>query len=464
MTPKRWMLVVTELGSSTPLRQAVVEAGNWMAAIKEGRRAIGEVPAVPAGSSCQVSPDGKVTVHAPTERQTYLLYPEGSPAAAQLGAAAARGPAPAAPARERSKTMAYAPDTPASAPPAAPPRRPRPKTMAYIPAAELPKPPPAANREIAVGSPARAPRSPVVPPPAPRPRSTEAVRETRYELIFSRDEAPSEESPLHFRERAFAVAQGTSQSEAESIARAGLRSLQAGLAGAPKGQLLQVAVYDHRWSDEPIRPAMVALEWKDWRDELSVQYPLAEYASRMSAPAMTGAGSQRLDVRRRLGIAEASVEDLPFLSTPEEAIEFATRLVEELVPAPIVVGSLYDLGTDALHPCAERGTARRLGSGLPRGRGLLAVATDEPSQPLNVTNPQQDPRYDPAIDGALGIEPSCIMWVPLGYRGNLLGTLHLLSPEPGASFDADDEAVAHAVAERVAAFIQELHMRRSVSR
>ncbi len=469
VTSKRWMLVVTELGSSTPLRHAVVNAGNWMAAIKEGRHAMGEPAAVPAGSSCQVSPDGKVTVHAPTERQTYLLYPEGSAAAPQLGAMPDAAPAqPASPTRERSKTMAYVPDEPIPAPPAAPAgRRPRPKTMAYIPAADLPQVPLPTSREISVGAPAipEPPAPPAAgrgadaaPPAARRPEatSTEVVREAPFELISSRDEAPSDDSPLHYRERSFATAPGTSQAEAESIARAGLRSLQAELAGAPTGQLLHMAVYDHKWSGQPIRPAIVTLEWKDWRDELSVQYPLAEYASRMTSPALADAGSQHLDMRQRLRIAAESFEDMPFLRTPEEAVAFATRLLEELVPAPMIAGSLYDAAADALRICAERGTAGRLGSGLPRGRGLLAAATEAPDRALTVVDPRNDARFDASVDAALGIAPSCLMWVPLGQQGRLLGMLQLSSPAPGARFSAEDATVAYAVAERVAAFIHDL--------
>src|SRR5690606_11149694 len=133
VTSKRWTLVVTELGSSTPLRQTSVGAPNWMAAIKDGRAQLGEPAAVPSGSSCQVAPDGKVTVHAPLERQSYLLYPEGSAAAAELSRAPAPPPPAAAPAprRARAQTMAYIPDTPLAPPPQAAPAKPaRPKTMA----------------------------------------------------------------------------------------------------------------------------------------------------------------------------------------------------------------------------------------------------------------------------------------------------------------------------------------------
>jgi hypothetical protein len=460
------MLVVTELGSSTPLRQASVEAGNWMAAIKEGRKSMGEPAAVPAGSSCQVAPDGKVTVHAPLERRTYLLYPEGSAAAAQLGqAGAAPAPAPQPPPRrERPKTMAYVPESPivppgqAAPPPGAPAKRPRPKTIAYMPGSAQPEAP-SPSREIAIGVPGAAPARPSREPEPPpvEARAPAKSGTAPYELLMARDEGPSEENPLHYRERAFVVPRDTPPSEAEALARTKLKALQDERVESASGLFLHVTVYDHVWKGHPSRPAMVSLQWKDWRDELTVQYPLAEYASRMTAPPILDQGRHRLDVRQRFALANEAFDDISFLTTAEDAIVFATRLAEELVGAQVIAGSLYDMGSDELRICAERGTAGRLGAGLPRGRGLLAVAAGELDNVLASDQPKRDPRFDPSIDAAPGIDATGLLWVPLSHKGDLLGMLQLVNHVPDGVFSQEDAAVALGIAQRVSDFIHRLH-------
>jgi hypothetical protein len=465
------MLVVTELGSSTPLRQTSVDAGNWMAAIKEGRKAMGEPAAVPAGSSCQVAPDGKVTVHAPLERRTYVLYPEGSAPAGQGQTVAAAAPPPRK--RERPKTIAYVPETPIAAPPApaaAPPaKRPRPKTMAYMPGEALP-PIPTGSREIPIGVPGAQPKPAAPPAPEPAARAKPPIdrppgsaQAPGYKLLMARDEAPSEENPLYYRERAFGVAPGTSPSAAETLARTQLSALQEEPIEAAAGKFLNVTVYDHEWSGHPSRPAMVCLQWKDWRDELTVQYPLAEYASRITAPQILDEDRHRLDVRQRFALASEAFEDLPFLKTPEEAIVFATRLAEELVGAEVIAGSLYDMGTDELRICAERGTAGRLGTGLPRGRGLLGAATGELENVLAVDRPARDARFDPTVDGAPGVDVAGLLWVPLSHKGDLLGMLQLINQAPAGPFRQEDAALALGIAQRVSDFIHQLYRRDALS-
>ena len=50
------------------------------------------------------------------------------------------------------------------------------------------------------------------------------------------------------------------------------------LADRPRGKLIKLALFDHRWSGQPLRPPVLVLTWKDWRGEPELLKP-----SRVSA-------------------------------------------------------------------------------------------------------------------------------------------------------------------------------------
>src|SRR5690606_19049356 len=99
-----------------------------------------------------------------------------------------------------------------------------------------------------------------------------------------------------------------------------------------------------------------------------------------------------------------------------------------------------DMATDELRICAEHGTAGRLGTGLPRGRGLLSAATDELENVLAVDRPARDTRFDPVVDGAPGVDVTGLLWVPLSHKGDLLGMLQLIHQAPAGPFRQEDAA------------------------
>ncbi|RZO58285.1 MAG: hypothetical protein EVA89_19555, partial [Sandaracinaceae bacterium] len=84
-------------------------------------------------------------------------------------------------------------------------------------------------------------------------------------LLHARDEEPTKETPLCYRERTFVVPPGTTPPVAEAILMARFDELQHDLAERPKGKLVNMAVFDHRWEERPERPPLVTLQWKDWR-------------------------------------------------------------------------------------------------------------------------------------------------------------------------------------------------------
>jgi len=57
-----------------------VNAASWPAALQAGRAKIGESGGVPAGASCNVNPNGTVTIQDARERRRYQIVPTEVPA------------------------------------------------------------------------------------------------------------------------------------------------------------------------------------------------------------------------------------------------------------------------------------------------------------------------------------------------------------------------------------------------
>src|SRR5688572_3052396 len=68
-----WKLVVTPLNSVGDAREAVVDADNWLSALRLARKQLGEEGGVPAGASCVMSATGEVTILDAAQRRRYTL-------------------------------------------------------------------------------------------------------------------------------------------------------------------------------------------------------------------------------------------------------------------------------------------------------------------------------------------------------------------------------------------------------
>ncbi|UCH28220.1 MAG: hypothetical protein JSV06_07980, partial [Myxococcales bacterium] len=77
---KYWKVEISRLGASDPLFLGTVEAATWPAALMAGRANIGESGGVPAGASCNVNPNGTVTIQDARERRRYQIVPAKAPA------------------------------------------------------------------------------------------------------------------------------------------------------------------------------------------------------------------------------------------------------------------------------------------------------------------------------------------------------------------------------------------------
>jgi hypothetical protein len=117
-------------------------------------------------------------------------------------------------------------------------------------------------------------------PPAPRlpgglgPLSeAPAVQLPVFELVRERAEEPRADSPITYREVAYAVPAGTARSEIEALLHDRYQAVRAAIASRPAGKFVQLAVFDHVFQRRPERPPLATFVWKDWRGEPVQAFP-----------------------------------------------------------------------------------------------------------------------------------------------------------------------------------------------
>lgn len=332
----RWFVEVSRVGDSAPTERYCVDAKAWQAALQETRKLRGDGGPL-SKFSIELLDDGYRAVdpvqkirylvsQAPADAPLMMTPPNGAVLPASKPAAAAT-PVEAAVAAATPAVSAVASPAPSvvrsagslslssqSAPLvtsvlAATPAIPRPM-IARTPAAA---PPPIndavvvptltdAGRErlqvvppVAVAPPAVVPvvsappeqlRTPVPvvaadiwgdesEPSLPVASALAATPEppSGWKLLRKRAEDPTPQAPITYREEAYRVAPGMDRHGVESLLRERFSAVKAELASSPPGQLVQLAVFDHEFTDKPQRPPLGTLAWKDWRGEPVFGFP-----------------------------------------------------------------------------------------------------------------------------------------------------------------------------------------------
>ena len=397
VTTKKWRLLVTPLSGTTPLHRLEVEAPNWMGALREARKELGEDGGLPTGASCAVAPDGTVTILDSESRRKFVLTPGNLPAPQPPAAVSGNG---------QNKKR-------------------RPDTMGYE----------------------------AIPVPVPTSASSSSTKRPELELLFTRDEEPAAENPLTYRERAYLIPKGMNVSEAEACLRFSLAELQKQLTAVVRGKLVNLAAFDHRWIDQPERPPLVVLEWRDWRGEPAVDYPAAERSG-------SGLPARMHEPDDRLASVFEALHDFASLRTPAEALEFIVKLLETTVPAAAISGCLYDINTDELRFVAVTGPGADglRGTALRCNRGLFGVVARSEQSTLVVRDMSEAPNYDPSVDGRPGLAAENLVFRPVMHDGNLLGMLQLINRD-GGTFSAPDVHLVNYTADRLAEFLNEARAR-----
>ncbi len=417
MATKYWKVEISRLGASEPSFLGTVEAPTWPAALAAGRKQIGEEGGVPPGASCNVNPNGTVTIQDARGRVRYQLVPAKEPAAPP----------------GTKKPVAHALDS--KPPSGVAPARPR-----------SPAPP----RREAPGAPAPL-RSPSMPKLSSPPASTV---QNKVVLVASREESPTSSSPIHFRERLYGVPVPIQAGTAEKLATGLLRRVQDEIRGERGAKFIRIELYDHIWNEAPDYAPVVRVEWKDWSENIEIEFPLEEDTRLSEAPGLSSVPPPPTE--DRLAAAFEACHDLLFLKNRAEALEFAVHLVEELVPAQAAAAFLLDINTDQFRVVAARGAGarQRIGKALSSSSGLLEAASRLSEHTVLVlADAAADPRFDENIDGIPGLDVRALLYRPLIHRGRLFGVLQLANGLSGGMFTEADCEVVDYITQQLSTFV-----------
>lgn len=299
---------------------------------------------------------------------------------------------------------------------------------------------------------------------APEPSAPiAAVAGVRAQLLSERSDEPTAENPLTYRERTLVVPEDTPLNVCEQIIREELARVQLEIAESAPGKFINLALFDHPWSKRPLRRPLVTLQWKDWRGDPEVVFPprtpptmvppgmsippVANRVRRTSAPPA--------EQDERLANAFEACQDLFFLTSAAEGLEFVVRLIRETVPCEATTSALYDINTDEFRLVAldGPGAGERRGDAIPSNAGLIGAAAASIGVALVVDDVGADPRFDPGIDGRIGVEPRNMMLYALVHERRLLGMLQLVNRAGRDYFGRGDVNVVTYIGKQLTEFL-----------
>jgi hypothetical protein len=255
----RWFVEVSRVGESSTAEKYCVEAKQWQAALQDARKQRGDSGAL-SQFSIELLDDGYRAID-PSLKLRYMITHAPDDAALNDGSSAT--------------SIASASITPAASNPGAVPRLGSliPRPVALTPrASTAPR-----SQQLLV------PDDPVPPPPASfgapasgttgLPSTPTSVSLPRFELVRERVEEPRPDSPITYRELAFAVAPGATQAQVEALLYDRYQATRATIEDRPPGKFVQLAVFDHVFKRKPERGPLGTFAWKDWRGSPIVAFP-----------------------------------------------------------------------------------------------------------------------------------------------------------------------------------------------
>ncbi len=268
----RWLVEVTSLGKSDK-ESLFLDADSWQKALQAARAQRGD-NAPMSGFSIELLDDGCRAVD-PVSRVRYDVRkaPEEAPGArSQPPRPLSHPPPPAAAA-----TSAPRPPAPSTRPqPAAPARASAGALQAVHVAPQVSTQPPPGMVQVQVQAPP-APAIPVQPPPPALtpsvPPRADVAATVPSQIIFKREQDPTDAMPLAYREYVYAVPPATTEAMAETLLATQLEMVRASLERLPPGKLVNMAAFDVVFQGKPPVPPLVTLAWKDWRGAPVVSYP-----------------------------------------------------------------------------------------------------------------------------------------------------------------------------------------------
>ena len=271
----RWFVEISPLGQAQePGKRLCVEATQWQPALQKARTLNGEQGSL-GTFSIELLEEGYRAID-PVSRLGYVVRRAPDDAELSEGGVAAQAPAAAgeaaaatdgapeaqgkgAPAKTRGRTTTLIYDAPVLNPTAAAAAPAMPAVLAALAAPTAPTAP-----------------APAASPPGGAPRPAPAgLSLPRYEVLSRREQAPTDQNPLVYREIVLVVPPGTPEDATAALLLDRVDEVRRSLEGMHSGKLIRLAAFDHRFQGRPERQPVVTLTWKDWRPEGPVlAYPL----------------------------------------------------------------------------------------------------------------------------------------------------------------------------------------------
>ena len=146
-------------------------------------------------------------------------------------------------------------------------------------------------------------------------------------VLRKRQEEPSPESPITYREVAYVVAPGVSRGSVEALLWASFRDISRELTEREGQKFVQLAIFDHKFDKRPERAPLGTLAWKDWRGNPVLTFPLFDGTARASVPAPS-----------IKPVAVVSISS-PLPPVPAAVAVPTPAAVSEPAPAPVVVAA-----------------------------------------------------------------------------------------------------------------------------
>ncbi|AKU99794.1 putative stage II sporulation protein [Labilithrix luteola] len=223
-------------------------------------------------------------------------------------------------------------------------------------------------------------------------------------LLTSREQNPTDASPLSYREYAFAVPAGTTEESAVEVLRAQLRIVDAHLAGLKVGKLVNLAVFDVEFTGKPPRPPIATLTWKDWKGEPVLGYPARGTGSSaplrppskippsLAAPATTPSGNPT-----PAAVANAVIPPAPAVpnigaSNPAPNAAATAAPAPVVVPAPEPIASV----TEPMLPPSSASGAASVSSSTSSAATKSANGPSAPAPAATDAEPRRSPSQPPA--------------------------------------------------------------------
>ena len=300
----RWYVEIAPVGKGLPVQTLCLEATHWQPALQRARKLRGEDEKL-SGLSVEFLSDGCRAIDG-VLRLLYVVKkaPEDAPLmedASVVAPAAVSDPQPSKKKKKkrrgeglRERVLAAKASSPAAAIPAGPAsdpllRRKR-DTQDFVSPGEVresqdPLPP----GQIA-------PPDPEAPPVPPSSKKA-APEKVRHKIVVDEHRGATNDVPVIYCERAIALEGPIEIADIAGFLRDQLDDLKLAHPSDGSMRLMHLALFDHAFSEDPQRPPVATLEWREWRSSEvdPIYFPYSHEPARTVSEATRLHGKSRIE-------------------------------------------------------------------------------------------------------------------------------------------------------------------------